>query len=112
MVVPTLSPSSIGMAMLISISPCTAIAIVSPIVAELDCTSIVTTAPARTPRTGWELKARKISFLPWRKLIELPICSMPRKSRPNPTSPLPMYFCFLVLPNTERNIPIPIIGRA
>ena len=71
-------------------NPCDAMAIVRPIVAELAWTSIVTTVPTRTPSNGFELNARKMSFLSLRKLMDFSIVCIPMKIRPNPTSPFPI----------------------
>ena len=52
-VVPMLSPRMIGTAASSPIRPCEATAIVSPIVAALDCMRIVRIIPARTPVMGF-----------------------------------------------------------
>jgi hypothetical protein len=111
MVVPMLSPRRIGMAASRERSPWDAMAIVSPMVAELACTSMVTAVPTKRPRKGLELNARKRSFLSLRKTMDPSMVCIPRKRRPNPTRPFPIYRSLFVLPKRTSSTPNPRIGR-
>jgi len=113
--VPILSPIRIGIAASIGISPCDAIAIRMPIVAELLWKIAVIMRPARIPRNGFLLKVKR-KFLKDSLYLSgssaVFIMVIPRNKSPSPIMVIPIFFVLLLLARKYIKVPIIIIGNA